>query len=76
MTEEQAENIATVVIGLAVVGGAYVIFRDPMLRRAAWRLARTGLAATASWLVAEGRRTWAETGGAGGLHHGAREHGS
>jgi hypothetical protein len=59
MTEQQAEKIANIVLGAAVLAGAYYVLKDPVLRRAAFRLARIGLSAGASWMAAEGQRAWA-----------------
>jgi apolipoprotein N-acyltransferase len=65
MTEEQAENAATVLIGAAAVGVAFFILKTPRLRRMVWQLARTAVAPTASaWLLTEVRRGWNGNGAA------------
>jgi hypothetical protein len=59
MTEQQAERVANVVIGLAVAGAAYYVLKTPQLRRIAWRLLRTAVASSGpAWLIAETRRGW------------------
>ena len=59
MTEQQAERVANVVIGLAVAGAAYYVLKTPQLRRAAWGLLRTAVASSGpAWLIAETRRGW------------------
>ncbi len=63
MTEERAEKIANVLMGLAAAGAAYVVLRDPRLRRSAWAILRSALAASGPWLVSEFRHAWAESGG-------------
>ena len=66
MTQEQAEKIANVLIGGAMVGAAYFIFRDPAWRRAALRAVRTALAASGPWLIAQAKQAWAESGAPAG----------
>ena len=63
MTEETAEKIADVVIGVAVVSAAYYVLRDPGLRRAAGQLVRRTLASSGPWLYTELRHAWGETSG-------------
>jgi hypothetical protein len=62
VTEQSARRIANVAIGAAAVGAAYVVLRTPTLRRRAWQLARTAVAASLPWLAAEVRQAWAESG--------------
>ena len=62
MTERQAETIANLLLGAAVAGASYYILTAPVLRRAAWQLARTAMAAAGPWLAAEVRRAWADSG--------------
>ncbi len=63
MTEETAEKVADVVIGVALVSAAYYVLRDPGLRRAAGQLVRRALASSGPWLYTELRHAWAETSG-------------
>jgi hypothetical protein len=64
MTEQQAEKVANLVIGLAAIGGAIYVLRTPSLRRMLWGLTRTTLAGTApAWLMTETRRAWHESRG-------------
>jgi hypothetical protein len=61
MTERQAEKIANLVIGAAVIGAAVYVLKTPSLRHAVWRAARHALiAGIPAWLVAETRNGWAE----------------
>jgi hypothetical protein len=63
MTEESARTVANVILGAAAVGAAYVIVRNPPLRRLAWRFARTALTATIpAWLGKEVHQAWVESG--------------
>jgi len=60
MTERQAEKIANLVIGAAVLGAAVYVFRTPALRRIVWGAARNALiAGVPAWLLAETRSGWA-----------------
>ena len=57
MTERQAENIANLVIGAAVLGAAVYVLRTPALRRVVWGAARNALVAgLPAWLLAETRQ--------------------
>jgi hypothetical protein len=59
MTQQQAQRVATVLIGAAAVGAAYVILRKPGLRRLVWQMARRTIAPTAAaWLMTETRTAW------------------
>ena len=63
MTERQAEKIANLVIGAAVIGAAIYVLKNPALRRVLWGAARSTLiAGVPAWLVAETRNGWAEGG--------------
>jgi hypothetical protein len=62
MTEENAERIATIVMGAAAVAAAVVVLRNPGLRRRVWQVARGVLAASGPWFVAQAREAWAESG--------------
>lgn len=62
VTEDSARRVANVVLGATAIAGAYVVLRTPALRRQAWQLARTAIAAAAPWLAAEVRQAWAESG--------------
>lgn len=60
MTEQQAERVANVILGLAAAGAAYYILKTPQLRRTAWGLLRKAVAVSGpAWLIAETRRGWA-----------------
>lgn len=61
MREEQAERLATILLGVAVTGATYYVLKTPALRRAAWRLVRTALAAAGPWLISEARSAWAQS---------------
>ena len=57
MTERQAEKIANLVIGAAVLGAAVYVLRTPALRRVVWGAARNALVAgLPAWLLAETRQ--------------------
>jgi hypothetical protein len=59
MTEQQAERIADVILGLAAVGAAIYILKTPQLRRTAWGLLRAAVVSSGpAWLIAETRRGW------------------
>jgi hypothetical protein len=61
MTQRQAETVANLLIGAAVVGAAIHVLRTPALRRTVWGLARNALtAAGPAWVAAEARRGWAD----------------
>ena len=65
MTEQQAERIANICLGLAAVGAAYYVLRRPDLRRLAWGLVRnTVVGGGPAWLAAEALRAWND----GGTH--------
>jgi hypothetical protein len=60
MTERQAETVANLVIGAAVLGAAVYVLRTPALRRVVWGAARNSLiAGLPAWLLAETRHGWA-----------------
>jgi hypothetical protein len=61
MREQQAERLATLLLGVAVTGATYYVLKTPALRRAAWQLVRTALAAAGPWLVSEARSAWAQS---------------
>jgi hypothetical protein len=59
MTEQQAERVADIVLGLAAAGAAYYILKTPRLRRIAWGLLRTAIVGSGpAWLIAETMRGW------------------
>jgi hypothetical protein len=59
MTQANAEKVANVFIGAAVVGAAYYVIRTPQLRRVAWRLTVAALTGTIpAWLTQEIRNGW------------------
>ena len=59
MTEERAETIATVLIGVAAAGAAFYILKTPSLRRRVWQATRTMVITTGpAWLATEARRAW------------------
>jgi hypothetical protein len=59
MTQANAEKVANVLIGAAVVGAAYYVLRTPPLRRLAWRLAVAAVTGTVpAWLTQEIRNGW------------------
>ena len=59
MTQANAEKVANVFIGAAVVGVAYYVIRTPQLRRVAWRLTVAALTGTIpAWLTQEIRNGW------------------
>jgi hypothetical protein len=59
MTQANAEKVANVLIGAAVVGAAYYVIRTPQLRRVAWRLTVAALTGTIpAWLTQEIRNGW------------------
>jgi hypothetical protein len=63
MTEESARKVANVILGAAALGAAYVVVRNPPLRRLAWRLAMTALTGTVpAWIGKEVHEAWIESG--------------
>ena len=63
MTEHSARTVANVVLAAAAVGTAYVVLRNPPLRRLAWSLAVAGLTRQLpQWLSRELRTAWEESG--------------
>lgn len=59
MTEQQAERVANIVLGLAAAGAAYYILKTPQLRRIAWGLVRTAMVSSGpAWVIAETMRGW------------------
>jgi len=63
MTNERAEQAASVVLAVAAVGVAVVVLRTPALRRLAWRLAVTTVTGTLpTWVANEVRHAWSESG--------------
>jgi len=63
MTNERAEQAASVVLAVAAVGVAVVVLRTPALRRLAWRLALTTLTGTLpTWVANEVRHAWSQSG--------------
>ena len=63
MTEQQAERIANLVLGLAAAGAAYYVLKTPQLRRVVWQAARNAVAAAGpAWLASETRRAWTRSG--------------
>jgi len=59
MTQANAEKVANVLIGAAVVSAAYYVIRTPQLRRVAWRLTVAALTGTIpAWLTQEIRNGW------------------
>lgn len=62
MTESTAEQVANVVIGLAVAGAGIYVLRNPSLRRAAFRLAAVTLTGTIpAWFRQEIRQGWRDS---------------
>ena len=59
MTESSADKVASIAIGVAAVGAAYYVLRNPHLRRVAWRL---GVAALPAWVTREIRDGWEASG--------------
>jgi hypothetical protein len=63
MTERSAEKLASVAIGVAAVGAAYYVLRNPHLRRLAWRLGVGALTGTIpAWVSQEIRDGWEASG--------------
>jgi hypothetical protein len=57
MTQQQAERVANIVLGLAAAGAGYYILKTPQLRRIAWGLLRTAVVGSGpAWLIAETMR--------------------
>jgi hypothetical protein len=62
MTEDRARRVANAVLVAAAAAAAFVILRDPRLRRSAWQLARAWAAGPlAVWATAELRHAWDES---------------
>jgi hypothetical protein len=63
MTESSAEKVASIAIGVAAVGAAYYVIRNPHLRRVAWRLGVAALTGTIpAWVNREIRDSWEASG--------------
>jgi hypothetical protein len=63
MTEQQARNIANVVMAAAALGAAVIVMRNPKLRRLAWQLARQyATGPLAVWTAGTVRTAWDESG--------------
>jgi hypothetical protein len=63
MTEQQARNIANVVMAAAALGAAVIVIRNPKLRRLAWQLARQyATGPLAAWTAGTVRTAWDESG--------------
>ncbi|MEN3340047.1 MAG: hypothetical protein V7647_3723 [Acidobacteriota bacterium] len=63
MTDATAEKLTNLAFGAAVAGGLYYVLRTPSLRRAAWRIAVTGVTRTIpAWLGQEILLAWHESG--------------
>ncbi|MGH9373833.1 MAG: hypothetical protein ACRD15_20140 [Vicinamibacterales bacterium] len=62
MTRENAETVANLLIGAAVVAASYWILKDPERRRTVWKAARQVSIASGPWLLSQARQAWAETG--------------
>ena len=63
MTNERAEQAASVVLAVAAVSVAVVVLRTPALRRLAWRLTLTTLTGTLpTWVANEVRHAWSQSG--------------
>jgi hypothetical protein len=62
MTEQQARNIANVVMAAAALGAAVIVVRNPKLRRLAWQLARQyATGPLAAWTAGTVRTAWDES---------------
>jgi hypothetical protein len=63
MTEQTAEKVANVALGVAAVAAAYFVLKTPPLRRFAVGLAVTALTgAVPAWLTREVQHAWLESG--------------
>jgi len=63
MTEKQAQTIANVVMIAAAGTAAFVVLRNPKLRRLTWRLARTYVSGPlAIWGAELVREAWQDSG--------------
>jgi hypothetical protein len=63
MTQKQAERVANVVLVAAAAGAAFVVLRNPRLRRLTWQLARQYAAGPlAVWGAEMVREAWQESG--------------
>jgi hypothetical protein len=63
MTEHQARKTANVVLAAAAAGAAFVILRNPRLRRLAWTVARQyATGPLAIWGTSLVRQSWQESG--------------
>jgi hypothetical protein len=59
MTQANAEKVANVLMGAAVVGVTFYVLKTPPLRRLAWRLTVAALTGTIpAWLAQEVRTGW------------------
>jgi hypothetical protein len=63
VTDQQAEQLANVVLTVAAVGAAYYIVKTPRLRRIAWGLMTTTLRSRIpAWVKQEVQHAWSEAG--------------
>jgi hypothetical protein len=61
MTEEKAEKVANILIGVAAVGAVCYVLKDRARRRALGRVALRAAAASGPWLIGAARQAWAES---------------
>jgi hypothetical protein len=61
MTQDRAEKVANVLVGIVAVGAAYYVLSDRGLRRRLGQIAVRAAVASGPWLIAEVRRAWMET---------------
>ena len=61
MNEKNARVTANVILAAAAAGAAFVVFRNPKLRRMAWRLAKQYASGPlAGWAATTVRSAWNE----------------
>lgn len=62
MTEEKAETVASILIGVGLAGASYYVLKTPSLRRLIWQAARAMITTTGpAWVAAEAKRGWNES---------------
>ena len=61
MTRENAEKTANIILGVAGFAAALVIFKNPLMRKTAFKLGRTALIAGGPWLAKEAGSAWSKS---------------
>lgn len=58
MTRENAEKTANIILGVVGVAASLLVLRNSLLRKAAFKVGRTAVAAGGPWLAREAAAAW------------------